>query len=56
MIRSLAFLLLLLSLTACDPTLVVGHALETTYLLASPGYDQARPRPVPGVVTRPEAR
>lgn len=48
-------LLILLPLTACDPAIaVVGRVLETGYLLAQPGSDQARPRPAPGVVTKPE--
>lgn len=45
----------LLLLAACDPTLIIGHALETGFILAQPGYDQANRRPAPGVVTKPEA-
>lgn len=49
-------LALLLLLAACDPTIIVGHALETGFILTQPGYDQANRRPAPGVVTKPEAR
>lgn len=51
--RPLLLIPMLALLAACDPTLIVGHALETGFLLAQPGTSQVRPAP-PGVVTRPE--